>query len=122
MSCASDKLISVMMDSVMLLVAHVNDSIVRTKAICMQCCREFHFAPNNGLNAGLFTVRDDLGVNTTIAFVDTEDNGLASRSTSALAANSARTKVRFIQFDVARKRRLSLTMQSNSLANKSKIT
>src|SRR5437763_1148019 len=111
-----------MMDSIVLLVAHVNYSIVRAKAVCMQCCREFHFTANDGLNIGLFAVRNDLRVDATISLIDAKDDGLASCSTSALATHTARTEIRFIQFDIARERRLSLTVLSDGLANQCQIT
>ena len=53
-SRAPHELISVMTDTVMLLVAHVNYPVVGAKAIRMNGCREFHFAANNSLNAGLW--------------------------------------------------------------------
>jgi hypothetical protein len=105
-----------------LLIAHVNYSILRTKAVCMQRCPQLDFAPNNGLNTGFFAVRDNLCVDATITFIDSEDYRLASRPTSALASDTTSTEVRFIQLNVATKRRLALTIESNGLANQSQIT
>src|SRR5437868_10665179 len=122
MSCATHKLISVMANSIMLLIAHMHYAIIGAKAICMQRCREFYFTANNGLNAGLFAVRDDLRINAPVSLVDAEDDGLASCSTTALAANSASTEVRFVQLDITTERRLSFAVSSHGLANQSQIT
>src|SRR5918912_2211231 len=122
MSCASDELVLIMTDTIMLLVSHVNYPVIGTKAVSMNCRREFNFTANNGLNAGLFAIRDDLRVDTTIALINSKDDSLASRPATALASDSSSAEVRFIKFNVARKRRLALTMLSNGLANQSQIT
>jgi hypothetical protein len=111
-----------MVDPIMLLVAHVNYSIIRAKAVCMQCCREFHFAANNGLNTGLFAVRDDLCLDAAISLIDAEDDRLTSCSTSTFATHPSSTEVRFIQLDIARERRFSFTMLYDGLANQSQIS
>lgn len=100
MRVASDKLVLAVLDSIVLLVAHVNDTIVRAKAISMSPQVEINFAANNGLNTGLFAVRNDLRINAPVAFIDAEDDSLASCAASAFASDTARTKVRFIQFDI----------------------
>src|SRR5205085_10137654 len=110
------------MDSIMLLVAHVNYSIIGAKAICMQCRRQLDFAANNGLQTGLFAVRDDLRIDTTIPFINAKDDSLASCTTSSLATDAPSPEVRFIQFDITRERRLSLAVLSDSLANQCQIT
>src|SRR5947209_641832 len=122
MGCASDKLVLAVLDSIMLPVAHVNYSIVRAKAICMQRRREINFAANNGLNAGLFAVRDDFCIDPAITFIDAEDYCLASCSTPALATHSSSAKVRLIQLDIATERRFSLAMLGDSRANQFQIT
>src|SRR5438128_1058125 len=99
-----------MMDAIMLPVSHVNDPIVRTKAVCMNGRSQINSALNNGLNASLFAVRDDLRIDFLVAFVDAEDNGFTSCSASALASHSSRAKVRFIEFDIIRERRFSLAI------------
>ena len=110
------------MDSIMLLIAHVNYSIIGTKAICMQRRRQLHFAANNGLETGLFAVRDNLRIDATVSFVDAEDDGLASCATTALATHSSSAEVRFIQLDLAGKGRLSLAILGDGLTNESQIT
>ena len=122
MSCASNKFIAVVADAIVLLITHVHNAIIGAKAVSMNRRREFHFAANNGLNAGLFAVGHDLCIDAAIAFVDAEDDGFASCSTSALASDTARAEVRFIQFDIARERRLSLAMRCDGLANECQIT
>lgn len=86
----------------MLLVAHVHNAIVRAKAVGMNGRSQINFAANNGLNAGLFTVRDDLSIDPAIALIDAEDDRLASCSTSTLATHPSRTEIAFIHFDFAR--------------------
>src|SRR5947209_13155621 len=93
MSITSDELIFAMLDSIMLPIAHVDDAVVRTKAIGMDRRSQLNFATNNGLHASLFAVRDDLCINTTISFVDAEDDGLTSRAASALTFHTPRTEV-----------------------------
>ncbi len=92
MSCASDEFVLVMTDTIKLLVTHVHDPVVGTKAICMNGCREINSAPNNGRNTGSFAVRDDLCVDTNIPLIAAEDDGLASRPASALASDTTRAK------------------------------
>jgi hypothetical protein len=110
-----------MLDSIMLPVAHVNYPIIRTKAICMNGRSQINLAASNGLNAGLFAVYDDLRINPAIMFINAEDDCFTSCSASALASDSARAEVRFIQFNITTERRLSLAMLSDSLANQSQI-
>jgi len=106
----------------MLLIAHMYDAIVGAKAVGMNARLKSHFAANNSLNAGLFAVWHNLGVNPAIAFIDAEDNRLASCSASTLASHAPRAKVRFIQLDIAGERRLSLAMLRDGLTNQFQIT
>jgi hypothetical protein len=48
-----------------------------------------------------------LGINFGVALINSEDNRLAAASTTALAANSTRTKIRFVNFNFASSERLS---------------
>jgi len=122
MSIAPNKLVFAMLDSIMLLIAHVHNAIVRTKAVSMDSRRQSNLAANNGLKTGLFAVRDDLRINTAVSFVDAEDDGLASRPASALATHATRPEVRFIQLDIAGKGRFTLAMLGDNLTNQSHIT
>lgn len=83
---------------------------------------QINFAADNRSNIGFFTFRDDFCINSSVAFIDAKNDGLASRSTATLAAHSASTKVRLIKFDVARERRFTLTMLGNGLANQPQVT
>ena len=85
----------------------------------MKSRREFSFTADNGLNAGLFAVRDDLRINAPVALIDAKDDGLSACSTTALATHVARAEVRFIQFNITRERRLSFALLG--LANQRQI-
>src|SRR5256714_15666352 len=121
-TCAAHELIAVMTDSVVLLVAHVDDAVVRAKAVCMNRRRQLDFAANNGLQTGFFAVRHDLGINAPIALVDAEDDGLAACAASALATHAARPEVRFVEFDLSAEGRLALAVLSDGLADQAQIT
>ena len=48
-------------------------------------------------------VRNDLGINLSVSFIDAENDRFAVSSTTTLAANSPRTKVGFVQLDLSGK-------------------
>src|SRR2546423_14310442 len=102
-----------MADTIMLLVTHVDDSIIGAKTVRMNGRRQLDLATNNGLNTSLFAVRDDFRIDTAITFIDAEDDCFTSCSTSALAAHASSAEVRFIQLDITGKRRLALTIKCN---------
>src|SRR5437870_3274548 len=101
----------------MLLVAHVDDAVVRAKAVRMNRRGQLDFAANNRLQTGLFAVSHNLGINAPIALVDAEDDSLAARATSALAAHAARAEVRFVEFNLSTEGRLALAVFSDDLAD-----
>src|SRR5215204_2074357 len=69
---ASGELVAVMAYTIVLLVAHVDDAVVRAKAIGMNGRCRFDFAANNRLKTGFLAVRHDLGIHAPVALVDAE--------------------------------------------------
>src|SRR5215213_3780460 len=107
-----------MIDSQMLAVTDINQSVITAPAIGMNHAVERNLAANNGLQRFLLHVRHNLGVNLPVAFIDTKDNCFARCSATTLAAHSSSTKIRFVNFDFAsRERRSAFCLFSNALTD-----
>ena len=121
MAVAAHELVAVMTDSVMLPISHVDDAVVGAKAVRMNRRRELDPATNNGLQLGFCAVRDDLGEHAAVALVDAEDDGLATRAAPPLAAHAAGAEVTLVEFDLASKRRLALTVGGDRSPNQAQV-
>ena len=119
---ASNELVPVVTHAIMLPIAHVNYSIVGTKAIGMNRRRQLDFAANNRLQTALFAVRYDLRINAPVSFVDAEDDGFTACAATALATHTARSEVTFIGFNFARERRLAFAVLSDDVPRQCQIT
>lgn len=115
---ASGKFIATMTDSEMLAVSDINESVIPTPAIAMDDRRGRDTTANNGLQRRLFAVRDDLCIDLAIALQDAEDDGLATRSATALTAHATRPEVRLVNFDfTGGERRRSLALLGKATAD-----
>lgn len=118
---APGELVAVVADTVVLLVTHVDDAVVRAEAVSMNRRRQLDFAANNRLKTGLFAVRHDLRVDAPVPFIDAEDDGLAARPAPALTAYTARAEVALVEFDLTAERRLALAVRGDGLAYERQI-
>ena len=118
---ASGELVAVMTDTIVLLVAHVHDAVVRAEAVGMNGRRQLDFASNNRLKTGFLAVRHDLRVDAPVPLVDAEDNCFTARAAPALAANTPRAEVALVEFDLAAERRLALAVRGDGLPNQRQI-
>lgn len=101
MCCVADKLVLAMIDSQMFAITDIHQAVIAAPAITIDDGIKAHATTNNGLQGGLFAIGDDFCINAAITFEDAEDDSFATGSTTALAAHSARSKIRFINFDLA---------------------
>lgn len=120
-SRAARELVAVVPDAIVLLVAHVDDAVVRTKAVSMNRRRQLDIAADNRLQTGFLAVRHDLGIDPTVPFVDAEDDGLATRPALTLAADSARAEVGLVEFDLAAEGRLPLAVRGDGLPGQRQV-
>ncbi len=101
----------------MLLIALMNDPVVGSETVGMDHALQTYFT-GNYLHQRIFTnIRNDLDINFTVSFIDSEDNGFAQRSATAFASHVARTEVGFVQFDLAGERRFVFAKVGDSLAD-----
>ena len=71
---------------------------------------------------GLRAVWHDLGIDTAVTFEYTKYRCFAERTASALTFDAPRTKVRFVNFDLASERHLSFTKGCNTLPNSAQVS
>lgn len=99
----------------MFLITDINQSAVTSPTVRMNDAVESDPAPNNGLQSVFLDIGNDLGIDTAIAFEDTEDDGFATGSATSFAFDSGGTEVRFIDFDLSPgKRRGSLAFLNDA--------
>jgi hypothetical protein len=84
-----------------LLITKMNNRIVGAETIGINSRIKVHFAFDNCLQSLSLNVFDNLGIDFSVSFVDTENDMFIFRSTPALTFFVARAKVRFIEFDFA---------------------
>ncbi len=115
---ADGKNIRRMIDPKMFAVADINQSVVAALAVRVNHRIQEYLAANNVLQRLSRWVRHDFSKDRTVAFVNSEDNGLAAGAATAFAANSFCPKIRFINFDLATgKRRRSLRFFGNAISD-----
>lgn len=115
---ADGKKIVRMIDSQMLAVTDIDQSVVAAPAIGMNHRIQRNASANNGLQRFLLHIRDDLRVNLPVAFVNAEDNLFAAGSATAFAAHATSAEVRFIDFNFARsERRRTFAFIGNALSD-----
>ncbi len=90
-----------MVDSEVLRVTDINQSVVAAPPVGVNDHLRCDTTANNGLQRHLFAVRYDLWIDLTVTLEETEDDGLATGSATALAAHSTSAEVRLIDFNFA---------------------
>ena len=99
---ALHKLVLTMMNSKMLGVSNINQTIITTPSIGVDDSIKRAATAHNGLQSALFALRHNLGVDAAISLEDAEDDSLAAGSATTLATHAPRAEVRLIHFDLAR--------------------
>lgn len=118
MTVATSKLIRTMMNSEVLGVTDIDQSVIAAPSITVDDRFGCNATTNNGLQGGFLAVWYDLGIDLAISLQETEDDGLAGCATPALATNPSSAEVRFINFDFARReRRAALAILSHTLTD-----
>ncbi len=95
------------------LIAQVNNRVIGTETIGINGRIKADTTFDNSLQSLGLDVFDNLGIDTPVTFVDTENDMFVFRATTALAFFMARAKVRLIAFDRAGKRRFEFTKGGN---------
>src|SRR5688572_32213544 len=101
----------------MLRITDINQSVIATPHIRMNNRFDADSPANNGLQRLSSAIRNNFGINFTVTFENTEDDCFAGCSATTLATNVACPKIGFVNFDLARKRRLTLTILSKAQTN-----
>lgn len=121
MASAASKLVLPVMDSVVLLVAQIDEAVIAPPAIRVDDAVEVDPSPDNGLQRGLSAIRDDLGVDFSVSLEDAEDRCFAGGSTASFALDSLAAEVGFIDFDLTGKRRFMLAQFGDSLSDEVEV-
>ena len=88
-------------------ITDINQAVVTAPAVRMNDRIERDTPANNGLQCFSSRVRHDLGVNFAVSLVNTEDNLFAASPATALASDTPRAEIRFVNFDLASGKRRS---------------
>ena len=81
-----------------------------------------YLAFENRVKRGSGAIRNDLGINAAIAFIDTENDRFTVSSTATFTTDPLRTEVRFVELDLSGKRRFALAIKSYRAANQCQIS
>ena len=95
------KFILAMLDSIMLLVTKVYQTVIPSPAIRMNNAFWVNAATNNALQGGSGAVWDNLCIDFSLPFEETKNYCFPSGSTSSESSDSASTKITFIDFNLA---------------------
>jgi len=122
MRSASHKLIFAMGNPEMFAVPHIYQAIIASPPIRIDHAVQGDLSPNNRLQRGLSTIWNEFRVDVPIPLEDPKDNGFAICSSSSFPLNAARSKIRFIDFDLATERRLGFAEFGNTLSKSPNIS
>ena len=122
MTFIMNKLILSMVDSEMFFVSEINESVVASPAVRMDHTLKIHSTSNNRLQRGSSAIRNYLSIDTSIASEDTEYDCFTESSPASLAFDSTSAEEALINFNLSRKRRLTLTELSNSFSDTCEIS
>ncbi len=73
--------------------------------------------PDNGLECGFATIRNDFGKDLGLALENSKDDGLPSSSASSFPSNPMRPEVGFVNLDLPLEGRLTFALLSHALTN-----
>ena len=114
---SSNKLISPMTDPIMLLVSKIHKPFISLPTIRVDNALLVDSPLNNSPESASFDVRNDLGENFAISFVDSKNNRFSSRSTTSVTFDTPSSEIAFIDFNLPTERRFSLAERDYSHAN-----
>ena len=101
MAVTSDKLVFSMMDSKVLGVVDIDQTLIASPTVTMDDAVDRDMTSNNLLQRGFSGIRDDLRIDPAIALEDTEDDGFRSGTATSFTPYSPRTEIGFVHFDLA---------------------
>lgn len=106
-----------MIDSQVLGIADIDESMVATPAVRVNHTLQTHLAANHLLQRLFPGIRDNFREDPTVAFEDSEDDCFATCSATTFTTHPLGAEVRLIDFDLSQVRGLPLTLLKDSLAN-----
>ena len=113
MVLAPSKLIGTVIHSKVFIETYVYQSIIATPTVRVDHRIGCYMPPYYRLQCGFGTVGYDLGIDSTVSFQQSKYNRLAIGATATLTSDTARTKVRFVNFNCTLERRLLFTRSSD---------
>lgn len=90
-----------MVDTEVLVVSHIDETIVAFESIGVDGAVIRHLTPYDGLQCGFGTVWHDLGIDLALPFDETEYGGLVISATATFAFRPASAEEGFVHFDFA---------------------
>lgn len=117
MTLAVDEFILSMIDPKMLFVSKIDESVIPSPPIRVDDGFKIDTTSNNPLQRGSSAIWNDLSIHFPIAFEDAKNNSFTESSSASFAFNSPSAKEAFVNFNLSRERRLSLTELGNSLSD-----
>jgi len=115
------KFIAAMIDPQVLGIAQVHQSVIASPAVTMDDAIQANFTSYSTLK-GLFRgIRDNLCVDFSIAFKDTEDDGFSAGSPASFAFDATSSEVRFIDFNLTTEGGLRFTKHCYALTDRLQI-
>lgn len=118
---ALGKLIIAMVDAEMLVIAHIDETVVAFEAIGVDHAVQGDFASDNRLQRRFGAVWNDLGINSTMPFNETKHDGFSIGTSTTFTFDPACTKEGFVHFDLAGHGGFEFAMLGNTLANRFEI-
>lgn len=106
-----------MVDPEMLRITQVNQAVVTAPGIGMNDRFNPDTPVDNSLQRFLLDVRDNLGKDFPVSFIDAEDDGFTVRAATAFAFDPFSSEVGFVDLDLADERRFALTILSQAMAD-----
>ncbi len=95
--------------SVVFLITKVYQAVVPAPSVRVNNTFRVYAATDNALQGGSGAIRDDFSVNPALSFKKAKNNSFASGSSPSQSTNTKSAKVAFINLNLARNRRFSLT-------------
>ena len=86
-------------DSEVFVVANIHKPVITPPPVGIDDAADVGFSENDALQRGFGAIRDDLGVNVSVAFEEAEYDGFAVGAAAAAPTNAFRPEVGFVHFD-----------------------
>ena len=112
---AFGKFIFAMINTKVLAVTNIDQTVIATPAVRVDDAFQFYLSAYNRLQGGFRAIWNDFSINVTVPLKDAKDNRFAVCATASFAFDATRTKERFVNFNLSREGRLSLTIFDQAL-------